>query len=86
MTTDEVRAAVFRTLGQIAPEADPASLKPDVSFREQLDMDSMDFLNFVIGLHKTLGVDIPEKDYPRLSTVNGCLAYLTPRPGAPRPT
>jgi len=51
-------------------------VQPDVSFREQLDIDSMDFLNFVIGLHKELHVDIPEKDYPKLSTLQGCMEYL----------
>lgn len=48
MTKDEIRASVLRVLGEIAPEADLTRLKPDVSFRDQLDIDSMDFLNFVI--------------------------------------
>ena len=77
MSSDAIRAAVLRALGKVAPEADLEQLQPDVGFREQLDMDSMDFLNFVIGLHKELQVDIPEKDYPKLSTLRGCLDYLT---------
>ena len=77
MTPDDIRAAVLRALGRIAPEADLEHLKPDVSFREQLDIDSMDFLNFVIALHKTLKVEIPEKDYPKLATLQGCMDYLT---------
>ena len=67
----------LRALGEIAPEADLASLKPDVSFRDQLDIDSMDFLNFVIALHEALQVDIPEADYPKLDTLDGCVGYVT---------
>ena len=77
-TQAEIKQAVLRLLGEIAPEADLASLKPDVSFRDQLDIDSMDFLNFVIALHDALRVDIPESDYPRLATLNGCIEYLSP--------
>jgi acyl carrier protein len=76
MTPDEIRAAVLRALGGVAPEANLEHLQPDVSFREQLDIDSMDFLNFVIALHKELGVEIPEQDYPRLATLRGCTEYL----------
>jgi acyl carrier protein len=76
MTREQIREIILRVLGQIAPEADPIRLKPDVSFRDQLDIDSMDFLNFVIAVHKETQVDIPEIDYPRLSTLNGCMDYL----------
>jgi acyl carrier protein len=76
MTENEIRETVLRVLGGIAPEADPATLKPDVSFRDQLDIDSMDFLNFAIGLHEELGVEIPEADYPKLQTLDGCVEYL----------
>ena len=76
MTRDEVRVTVLRVLGEIAPEADLASLKPGVGFREQLDLDSMNVLNFVVGLHTTLAVEIPEADYPKLATLDGCLDYL----------
>jgi acyl carrier protein len=78
MTRDDIRATILRALGGVAPEADLAQLKPDVSFREQLDIDSMDFLNFVIALHKEFKIEIPEKDYPKLATLDGCVAYLTP--------
>lgn len=73
----EMRSLVLRLLGEIAPEADTASLRPDVSFRDQLDLDSMDFLNFVVALHKEFHVEIPEADYPKYMTLNGCLAQLT---------
>jgi acyl carrier protein len=76
MTRDEIRAIVLRTLGEIAPEADLSTLEPDVSFRDQLDVDSMDLLNFVIALHAVLHVDIPEVDYPKLATLDGCVEYL----------
>jgi len=76
---DEVRAVVLRVLGDIAPEADLASLRPDVVFREQLDLDSMDLLNFVVGLHAALGVEIPEADYPKLATLDACVEYLASR-------
>lgn len=79
MTPDEIRSVVLRNLGAIAPEADLEHLRPDVGFREQLDIDSMDFLNFVIALHKELRVEIPEKDYPKLATLRGCTDYLVAR-------
>ncbi len=79
MTREELRATVLRVLGEIAPEADLATVRPDVPFREQLDLDSMDLLNVVIGLHAALGVDIPEADYPKLATLDACVEYLEPR-------
>lgn len=77
MTNDETRSTVLRLLGEIAPEADPAQLKANVSFREQLDIDSMDLQNFIISLYKQFGVEIPERDYPKLVTLDGCIAYLS---------
>lgn len=76
---DELRAVVLRVLGDIAPEADLASLRPDLPLREQLDLDSMDILNFVVGLHAALGVEIPEADYPKLATLDACVEYLASR-------
>ena len=76
MTQDEIKEAVLRALSDVAPEADPATLASDVSLRDQLDIDSMDFLNFVIGIHDELGVDIPETDYPGLQTLDDFVAYL----------
>jgi len=79
MTKDEIRATALRVLGDIAPEADLASLKRDVDLREQRDLDSMDILNFVVGLHAAFGVEIPEADYPRFATLDGGVEYLTAR-------
>ena len=76
MTRDELRAEVLRVLLQIAPEADPGTLDPLLSLRDQLDIDSMDFLNFAIALHNEFHVDIPESDYRKLMTLDGCVDYL----------
>ncbi len=76
VSDDELRETVLRVLGEIVPEADPASIEPDVSFRDQLDIDSMDFLNFAIALHEELGVEIPEADYAKLETLDHCVEYL----------
>lgn len=76
MTRQEIKNTVMRLLGTIAPEADLNSVKPDVAFRDQLDLDSMDILNFVIAMHKEFNVDIPEADYGKLSTLDDCAAYL----------
>ena len=79
MTADEIKSAIFRVLGEIAPEADFGALKPDDDLRETLDLDSMDFLNFAIGVHEALAVDIPEADYPKLATLARAIAYLAAR-------
>jgi acyl carrier protein len=76
MTEAEIRKLAAEVLGDIAPEADLGGLSDDEDIREALDLDSMDFLNFVIGLHKASGVEIPEADYPKLFTMKGVIAYL----------
>lgn len=81
MTTDEIRETVLRMLSEIAPEADLGRIEPDVDFREQLDLDSMDFLNFVIAVDEELGVDIPESDYQRVATLESFVSYLAERMG-----
>ena len=81
MTVPELRERVLALLTEIAPDVDPATLLPGVAFREQFDFDSMDTLNFAIALHRELGVDVPETEYARLSSLDGCVAYLAPRLG-----
>ena len=76
MTEDDIRVRVIKTLSGIVPELDPGTLKPAVSLRDQLDIDSMDFLNFLIALHQEFGVDVPEADAPKLGTVNACVDYV----------
>ena len=78
MTKDEISATVLRILGEIAPEADFNRLKPDVNFRDQLDIDSMDFLNFVIALDEELHVTIPESEYPKLFSLDSAVDFLFP--------
>ena len=78
MRDEEIKAVVLRVLGDIAPEAELEQIDPAVDLREQLDLDSMDILNLMIGIHEAIGVDIPEADYPQMANLNGCVAYLRP--------
>jgi len=81
MTDDDARDLIRTVLGEVAPEADLDSVGPDETMQEALDLDSIDFLNFVTGLHERTGLEIPERDYPELSTVEGCVRYLTSSAG-----
>jgi len=76
MNEEEIRKRVIKALSGIVPEFDPATLKPTVSLRDQFDVDSMDFLNFLIALHHEFGVDVPEADAGKLGTVDACVDYL----------
>jgi acyl carrier protein len=76
MTDEELRALVLRVLEEAAPGVDTSGLDPALDFAEQIDIDSMDQLNFVIGLHEATGVDIPERDYPKMAGLDACVAYL----------
>jgi len=76
MTDDEIRAIVFQTLKTIAPELEESDLQPDRLLRDQVDLDSMDWLNFLVALHQRLKVEIPEADYRKLTTLNTVVAYL----------
>ena len=71
-----LRTAVLDTLRRIAPEVSLAELRADVPLRDQVDLDSMDWLNFLVALHGALGVDIPESDYAKLVTLDDLLGYL----------
>lgn len=75
----DIRAVVLEELGNIAPEADTSAVDPSADLCEELDIDSMDFLNFITALHDRLGVNVPELDYPKLTTVDGAVAYLEER-------
>lgn len=79
MTPQEIRSAVVEALSAVAPEGDYERLRGDRPLRDQLDIDSFDFLNVVIRLHDKLGVDVPEADYPKLATLDGATAYLASR-------
>ena len=82
MTDDEARQLIRSTLRQVAPEADLDQVGPGETLQEALDLDSMDFLNVVVGLHEATGLEIPERDYPQLSTLDGAVAYLTSQTSA----
>jgi acyl carrier protein len=76
MTRAQIRDQVIGILRRLAPGADFAALPQAASLRRTLAVDSMDVLNFVTALHDELGVDVPERDYPRLDTLEGCVDYL----------
>ncbi len=82
LTREQVRAAIFDSLCAIAPEVDPASIAPDQPLREQVDLDSFDFLNVIIRLHEALAIDIPESDYGELMTLDSAVEYLARRSAA----
>lgn len=79
MTDAEVKAVLIEGLRQVAPESDPGALRPDQPVRDTLGIDSYDFLNFLVGLHKRLGVEIPEADYGQLTTLGDMVRYLAPK-------
>jgi acyl carrier protein len=82
MTRNDIRAALIEALSAIAPEGDYAALRGDRPLRDQLDIDSFDFLNVVIRLHDKLGVDVPEADYQKLATLDAAIDYLASLLGA----
>ncbi len=78
MNREEITSAVKDIIQTVAPDEDLSGLKPDVKLREQIELDSMDFLDIVMELRKRYGVHVPENDYKELATLDGCVAYLTP--------
>jgi acyl carrier protein len=76
---EQLTETIFSILGMIAPEADFDELDANANIQQTLDIDSFDFLNFLIGLHAELGVDIPEADYGKLVSLNDIITYLTAR-------
>jgi acyl carrier protein len=76
MTPDQIKAVLLEELGNIAPEADLASLDEKADLRQALEIDSMDMLNWITAIHARLGVNIPERDYPKLATLAAAVKYL----------
>jgi acyl carrier protein len=76
MSEIDIGKLVQEELNNVAPEVDIAGVEPSADLREAIDIDSMDFLNFVTAIHRRTGVDIPEIDYPKLVTLAGMIAYL----------
>lgn len=77
MSAVPIRQALLESLRRVAPEADFERLDPELSLREQLELDSMDFLHFLVALHERLGVDVPEAEVAQLATLAGAERYLT---------
>ncbi|KJJ99649.1 phosphopantetheine-binding protein [Burkholderiaceae bacterium 26] len=85
MNEGDIRAIVISALRAIAPEIDAATLRSDQPLRRQVDLDSMDWLNFLLGLHDKLKVEIPESDYARLVTLDDVVAYIVKASAATQP-
>jgi acyl carrier protein len=79
MTKEECKKIVLAIIEEIAPDEDLTDVKSDVRLREQLDLDSMDFLDIVMELRKKHGIEVPEADYPELASLDSCADYLTPK-------
>jgi len=78
MTVDEVRDAILNILADIAPDEDISQIRDEENLRDQIDLDSMDFLDIVMELRKRFNIEVPEKDYEHLATMAGCISYLQP--------
>lgn len=79
---DDLDSAVRAALVEVAPDLDAASIEPDADFHDDLGLDSMDTLNLAIALEEATGLDIPERDYPRITSVAGAVEYLRDRRGS----
>ncbi len=79
MTKEECKQIVLEIVEEIAPDEDLSNVQPDVRLRDQLDLDSMDFLDIVMELRKKHGIEVPEEDYPQLASLDSCAEYLTPK-------
>ena len=78
MTREDIGQAIVAIIRDIVPDEDCSGLDPEKNLRDQLDLDSMDFLDIVMELRKKYGVEVPEADYPKLATLSSCIEYLTP--------
>ena len=79
MTREEISQAIIDIINDILPEGDCSGIDPDKKLRDQLDLDSMDFLDIVMELRKQYSVEVPEEDYPELATLSSCIKYLEPK-------
>lgn len=79
MAPEEIREVIIDILTDIAPDEDLSELKDEVNFRDQLELDSMDFLDIVMELRKRYSVSVPEEDYPELASMHTTVTYLTPK-------
>lgn len=79
MTEEQVKQTVINIINEIAPDENTSNLKSEVNLRNQMDLDSMDFLDIVMELRKQHGIEVPEEDYPKLASLDSCADYLTPK-------
>jgi len=79
MTKEEIKSALMEIVAQIIPDEDLTNLKGDIPIREQVELDSMDFLDIIMELRKRYGIEVPEDDYMQLATIDGSVAYLEQR-------
>jgi len=79
MTKDNCKKLVIDIISDIAPDEDLSSIKPEIRLRDQLQLDSMDFLDIVMELRKRHGIEVPEADYGQLASLESCAEYLTPK-------
>lgn len=79
MTNEQVRQAVLDIIADIAPDEDISDLNDAKPLRDQIELDSMDFLDIVLELRKRYSVEVPEADYPQLNTLSSCVTYLSPK-------
>lgn len=79
MTHQKVKEIIIEIISNIAPDEDLSNIKSDVPLRDQLDLDSMDFLDIVMELRKKHNIEVPEADYPRLASLDSCAEYLSPK-------
>jgi acyl carrier protein len=78
MTRDDIRGTILTIIKDIAPDEDLSNIKGDVRLRDQIDLDSMDFLDITMELRKRYGVEVPEADYQKLATLDSTVEYLEP--------
>lgn len=76
MSEEEIKTVIFQLLKRIAPESEPSALKPEENIRETLNIDSYDTLQFIVALNEKLGIEIPEQDYGKISTIRSLLDYI----------
>ncbi len=79
MTKEQIKATILEIIAQIIPDEDLSNLKGDIPLREQVELDSMDFIDIIMELRKRYGIEVPEDDYTQLATLDGSVAYLEPR-------
>lgn len=79
MSDQAVRDIILGIIAVVAPDADLSDVKYDVRLRDQLELDSMDFLDIVMELRKRYKIEVPKEDYPQLATLDSCVAYLSPK-------